>query len=207
MKKIGYPFDKYTEWLEGQGRAKSTACMYASQCRRILRNANILDLCDPKQIELISRDQIEDFLSLQRTSKNRTPFRRSWTMFKTFMAIEGYELSSISIDGNWELIPKNVAQAIRELDSESFPFRLISSMKWNKDEVLSEICGGIVLTVIAPNGEQKKIKLPIKPVMTIIMWAYPNTIPNEDNWLVPREPFSRHPMPVTMLRKVAGIIS
>lgn len=207
MKKTGYPYDEFMTWLEVKHELSPiTTVGYASQCRRIARCAGINDVCNLQLLQTIDRDNVEDFLNQQKNSKNQTPFRRSWRMFRDFLIErESIVLCSIELCEGWESVPPEVADAIRKLDQQDFAFRLIPSMKWDKNEKLSEICGDFAINVQI-GDESKVVVLPTEPLLTITMWAYPDSVPTSDNWIVPREPNSRHPMPVTMLRKVAGII-
>lgn len=207
MKKTGYPYDEFMDWLELKHNLSSiTSVSYASQCRRIARCAGIDDVCNLKLLCTIDRDDVEDFLSQQKNSKNQTPFRRSWRMFRDFLIErEQLVLCSIELDEGWEVVPPEVAEAIRELDRQDFAFRLIPNMKWDKNEKISEITDSFAINVQI-GDEKKVIILPTEPLLTITMWAYPDCVPTSDDWIIPREPKSRHPMSVTMLRKVAGII-
>ena len=207
MKKTGYPYDSFQEWLQTKHNlSQITTVGYASQCRRIIRSCGISDVQNIELICQIDRDSIEDFLSSQKNTKNQTPFRRSWRMFRDFLIErESVVLCSVELDDGWEEVPPKVAEAIRELDNQDFAFRLIPLMKWDKNETISKLTDGFAINV-ATDGENKVVVLPTAPLLTITMWAYPDTVPTSDNWIIPREPKSRHPMCLTMLRKVAGII-
>ncbi len=201
MKKTGYPFDAFGEWLqEYKNISPVTAVGYGSQCRRIIRSAGVSDVCNLKLLECIEADQVELFI-IKQTAKSQTPFRRSWTCFHEFMTLEGNKLTNIDLCRGWEDVPKEVADAIREMDRQDFPFRLISSMKWNIDEKMTKVFGSNVIDV---NG--RKVVLPTDPLITITQWAYGDKMPSPKDWLIPRSPKSNIPMPLTMLRKVAGII-
>ena len=207
MKKTGYPYDQFQDWLQTKHELSAiTTVSYASQCRRIARSAGVDDVCNLKLLSAIERDDVEDFFCTQKNSKNMTPFRRSWRMFRDFLIErEQLVLCSIELDDGWEEVPSEVAQAIRELDRQDFAFRLIPSMKWDKNEVISGITSDFAINVEV-NGDPKVVVLPTEPLLTITMWAYPDSVPTAENWIIPREPKSRHPMSLTMLRKVAGII-
>jgi len=201
MKKTGYPFDKFVEWLQEYKEIGSlSATGYASQCRRIIRSAGVTDVCNIKFLTAIEPDQVEQFITRQR-AKSQTPFRRSWGCFKEFMKIEGYEIADISLDRDWEDVPKEVADAIHKLDQQDFPFRLIPSMKWKIDEKMTRALGKNVLIL-----DERKIVLPTDPLLVITQWAYGDKMPSPRDWVIPRSPNSKLPMPLTMLRKVAGII-
>ena len=201
MRKTGYPYDAFTTWLKDYKELSPlTATGYASQCRRIIRACGVNDVCNIKFLKAIEPDQVELFIIEQR-KPSQTPFRRSWGCFKQFMSIEGHEIADISLDRGWEDVPKQVANAIRELDEQDFPFRLIPSMTWRIDERMSTALGK---NVIALN--ERKIVLPTDPLLVITQWAYGDRMPTPSNWLIPRSPNSKLPMPLSMLRRVAGII-
>jgi hypothetical protein len=201
MKKTAYPFDKFNAWLqEYKEISPLTATGYSSQCRRIIRSAGVADVCNIKFLTAIDADQVELFIIGQR-KPSQTPFRRSWTCFREFMAIEGHEIADISLDRGWEDIPKVVADAIHELDEQAFPFRLIPSMKWKIDPKMSKVLGKNVIQL-----DERRIVLPTDPLLVITQWAYGDKMPSPKDWLIPRSPHSKLPMPLSMLRKVAGII-
>jgi len=208
MKKETYPYSDFVEYIKLCGKSELSAVSYASQVRRIIRHSNI-DIYDLENIQKMTRDQVEDFLFLQRNTKNQTPFRRAWSCFRKFMESEGYNITTIDvIDLDWQNIPSNVADAIRALDYQQFSFRMIPRMTWDIDDKLSSVTGETVITVIY-GGSTKKIVLPKKELEVITQWAYPDTDVkelNSNHYIVPRYPYCRHPMPVNMLRKVAGII-
>ena len=80
-KKVGYPFDKFMEWLqEDQELSLITATGYASQSRRIIRNCGVSDVCNITLISAITPEQVEKFI-LTLNKKSQTPFRRSWKQF------------------------------------------------------------------------------------------------------------------------------
>lgn len=201
MRKTAYPFDKFVQWLqEYKEISPLTATGYASQCRRMIRSAGVTDVCNIKFLTAIEPDQIELFI-IQQRKPSQTPFRRSWGCFKQFMSIEGYEIADIALDRGWEDIPKPVADAIHELDRQDFPFRLIPSMKWKINEQMTKVLGQNVVEL-----DERKIVLPTDPLLVITQWAYGDKMPSPKDWLIPRSPHSKLPMPLTMLRKVAGII-
>lgn len=201
MKKTGYPFDKFVEWLqEYKEISPVTATGYASQCRRLIRSAGIDDVCNLRFLSAIQPDQLDMFILDQR-KPSQTPFRRSWNCFHEFMKLEGHEIPCIDLYRGWEEIPSKVADAIRELDNQNFPFRLIPSMTWKLNKKMSEVLGKQVIEV----GE-RNIVLPMEPLLVITQWAYGDKLPSPKDWLVPRSPHSRIAMPLVMLRKVAGII-
>lgn len=201
MRKTAYPFDKFVQWLqEYKEISPLTATGYASQCRRMIRSAGVTDVCNIKFLTAIEPDQIELFI-IQQRKPSQTPFRRSWGCFKQFMSIEGYEIADIALDRGWEDIPMAVANAIHELDKQDFPFRLIPSMKWKINEQMTKVLGQNVVEL-----DERKIVLPTDPLLVITQWAYGDKMPSPKDWLIPRSPHSKLPMPLTMLRKVAGII-
>ena len=201
MKKTAYPFDKFLQWLQDNKELSPlTATGYASQCRRIIRSAGVTDVCNIKFLEAIEADQVDLFI-LEQRKPSQTPFRRSWGCFYEFMKNEGHNVANIALDRNWEDVPSNVAKAIRELDQQNFPFRLIPSMKWKINVKMTNVIGKNVIEV---NG--RNIVLPTEPLLVITQWAYGSKLPSPRDWLVPRSPNSSIPMPLTMLRRVAGII-
>lgn len=211
MKQTGYPYDRFTEYIVDElGLSRLTATSYASQCRRIVRSAGVNDVCDVALLCAIDRDKVEDFLAGQKNSRNQTPFRRSWTTFSDFLVLEGFSsLCSVDPCYGWEDVPEFVAEAIRELDSQDFAFRTITQMRWDRDDVLTKVLGNskkIVITSMI-DGEVKKTTLPLSPLVALAMWGYPQREPTPNDPLIPREPNSRHPMSVSMMRKVAGIIN
>jgi hypothetical protein len=201
MKKTGYPFDKFLQWLQDHKELSPlTATGYASQCRRIIRSAGVTDVCNIKFLKAIEADQVDLFI-LEQRKPSQTPFRRSWGCFYEFMNSEGHKIADIALDRHWEDIPRNVAEAIRELDQQNFPFRLIPSMKWKINPKMTNVIGKNVIQV-----EDRNIVLPTEPLLVITQWAYGDKMPTPKDWLVPRSPHSAVPMPLTMLRRVAGII-
>jgi len=202
-KKVGYPFDKFMEWLqEDQDLSLITATGYASQSRRIIRHCGVSDVCNITLVSAITPEQVEKFI-LTLSKKSQTPFRRSWKQFYEFMTNkENKKIACIDLDRDWESVPPEIGKALREMNNQNFPFRLIPSMKWNRDEKLCKSLGKIVVVV----GD-RRVQLPTDPLLVITQWAYGDKTPNKEDYILPRKPHSPLPMPLSMMRKVAGIIA
>lgn len=212
MKRKPYPYDKFVDTLVENGKSPITATTYAAQARRIIRNCDC-DEMNTSQMCMIHPDDIDRYI-LTQSPKSQTPYRRAWKSFCDFMKSEGFTLPDADLSRGVKFIPKHVGDALADMNKQSFVFRKLCHMRWEITDnafLKSRFEDDYVLVFSSgPENERKKtnICIPKRLLNPIKEWAYPNQSLEEilGKILIPRSPNSDIPMPVSMMRKAAGII-